>query len=472
MSSNPRKIGFIGRFAECLTRHFTGCVAVLAFGLIVWSTARANVVGVDTQNFNPITDGLDFVTVHSSKTLDPGVVNFGFFLNYAVNSLPNYENVSNQSRTDIVDTLFSSDLNFGVGLTRFWDAGFSLPQVHRQTVDSEIFRGQFETAGITELRFNTKVRVLGDPEAGGLALVASMNLNRIEDNPFSGQNPNPTFNYELVLDRSVGEASYSLNVGYRLRSPGDPVPGVPVQPFGDQYIASGAFSYLMSSWDTKLIAEIFSSFPAQSDEFTSDRDLSSLELLLGVKMDISHTLAFHAGGGTEISHGTGSPDWRIYSGLNWNIEPFSSGSKREGSIVRSENDRVVELSADDEDPFEGDPSASKETFIGRGVLFAFNSDEASEDLIKILTPMVEYLKRPPGFKQLVIEGHTDSVGGAPYNLELSQRRAARVKRSLVSLGLPSQKIKSSGFGEEKPIAPNTNYQGRSRNRRVEFKVYR
>jgi outer membrane protein OmpA-like peptidoglycan-associated protein len=132
----------------------------------------------------------------------------------------------------------------------------------------------------------------------------------------------------------------------------------------------------------------------------------------------------------------------------------------------------VELAADDEDPFKGDPSASKETFIGRGVLFAFNSDEASEDLIKILTPMVEYLKRPPGFKQLIIEGHTDSVGGAPYNLELSKRRAAKVKKSLVSLGLPAAKIKSSGFGEEKPIAPNTNYQGRSRNRRVEFKVYR
>lgn len=460
MRSNPTKFSF------------AGCLAVLGFGLIVSSKATANVLGVDTQNFNPITDGLDFVTVHSSKTLDPGVVNFGFFLNYAVNSLPNYENISNQSRTDIVDTLFSSDFNFGVGLTRIWDAGFSLPQVHQQTVDSEIFRGQFETAGITELRFNTKVRVLGDSESGGMAMAASMNLNRIEDNPFAGQNPNPTFNYELVLDKSDGEASYSLNLGYRLRSPGDPIPGVPVLPFGNQYIASGAISYLISSWDTKLIAEIFSSFPAQSDEFTSDRDLSSMELLVGMKMDLSHTLAFHAGGGTEISHGTGSPDWRIYSGLNWNIEPFSSGSKREGSIVRSENDKVVELSADDEDPFEGDPSASRETFIGRGVLFAFNSDEATEDLIKILTPMVEYLKRPPGFKQLIIEGHTDSVGGAPYNLELSQRRAARVKKSLVNLGLPSKKIKSSGFGEEKPIAPNTNYQGRSRNRRVEFKVYR
>ena len=57
----------------------------------------ANVVGVDTQNFNPTTSGLDFVTVHSSETLKPGYVNFGFYLNYAGNTLPNYVNQSTQS---------------------------------------------------------------------------------------------------------------------------------------------------------------------------------------------------------------------------------------------------------------------------------------------------------------------------------------------------------------------------------------
>ena len=104
--------------------------SLVLFSFCFVNNSDANVVGVDTQNFNPITDGLDYVTVHSSKTLEPGILNFGFFLNYAVNSLPNYENVSNQSRSKIVDTLLSSDLNFGYGLSSFWDIGFSLPQVH------------------------------------------------------------------------------------------------------------------------------------------------------------------------------------------------------------------------------------------------------------------------------------------------------------------------------------------------------
>lgn len=141
---------------------------LLTLGVWFWSSpAFGNVVGVDTQNFNPITDGLDYVTVHSSKTLEPGIINLGVFLNYAVNSLPNYENVSNQSRTDFVDTLFSSDLNVGIGLTRNWDAGFSMPQVHAQSVDSDVFRGEFENTGVTEFRLNTKVRILGNPIDGG-----------------------------------------------------------------------------------------------------------------------------------------------------------------------------------------------------------------------------------------------------------------------------------------------------------------
>ena len=41
----------------------------------------ANVTGSDAQNFNPTTNGLDFVTVQSSSTLEPGVFNFGVFLN-------------------------------------------------------------------------------------------------------------------------------------------------------------------------------------------------------------------------------------------------------------------------------------------------------------------------------------------------------------------------------------------------------
>ena len=98
-------------------------------------TEVSRIGAVDAQNFNPTTNGLDFVTVHSSKTLSPGVINFGLFFNYAVNTLPNYEDVSTQ-RFEPKDSLTSMDLNMGVGLMNNWDVGISLPQVLSQTVDA------------------------------------------------------------------------------------------------------------------------------------------------------------------------------------------------------------------------------------------------------------------------------------------------------------------------------------------------
>ena len=57
-------------------RHYgTVILAVAAAG--IGHVASANVIGNDTQNFNPTTNGLDFVTVQSSETLDPGIINFG-----------------------------------------------------------------------------------------------------------------------------------------------------------------------------------------------------------------------------------------------------------------------------------------------------------------------------------------------------------------------------------------------------------
>ena len=79
----------------------------------------------------------------------------------------------------------------------------------------------------------------------------------------------------------------------------------------------------------------------------------------------------------------------------------------------------------------------------------------------------------PSFTRLIIEGHTDSIGSDPYNMDLSLRRANTIKRWLVShYHLPAGKIITIGRGKHRPIADNGNYQGRQLNRRVEFTIYR
>lgn len=438
----------------------------------------ANVVGADTQNFNPITNGLDFVTVHSSETLKPGVFNFGLFLNFAVNSLPNYEDQSTQTRTNFSDSLISSDLNFGVGLMKNWDFGLSIPVLLSQSVDSDVgaFRGEFAQTGLTEFRANTKFRFLGD-DSQGMAVIASMNMNQIEDNPFAGTGAGPTFNLELAADTTLqNNWAVGVNAGYRFRQPGDPIPNIPVQPLGDQLIASVAGSYLIPGQDLKVITELFGSYPMEDTTFSSDRELSTLEFLLGAKWDATRDLAVHAGAGTQVIHGTSSPDWRIYSGINYVIGPVFSN--KSSAIYRVDEETVEADIASQEDFYEEDPFAyegeplKNETFRGRDVLFEFNSDQVHPDARESLQQFVDYLMGPAGFKTLVIEGHTDSIGSEAYNLDLSKRRALQVGRVMISMGLPKSKVKGVGFGESRPIADNGNFQGRAINRRVEFQVSR
>ncbi|MGE4130206.1 MAG: OmpA family protein [Bdellovibrionales bacterium] len=434
------------------------------------SISRANVVGADTQNFNPTNDGLDFVTVHSSEVLNPGLLNLGFFLNYAVNSLPNYEDTSTQSRTNFRDTLLSADFNFALGLLPNWEAGFSFPMLLRQKVDSDVstFRGEFAENGLTEVRLMTKYRFIGDHDHG-IAGVLSANFNQIEDNPFIGNNAGPTYNLELAGDTTFGRFATGANIGYRIRDPGTQISGVPVQPIDDEYIASVALSYY-TSWNTKIIAEVFGSMPVDSKQFVSDRNDESAEFLLGMKWDVTRAVAMHFGGGTEIIHGTSSPDWRLYTGLNWVLGPLFY--KPRNVIVRVKDQTLKSMEdLDTGDPFAGDPNVN-EAFVARDVLFEFNSDQLQPEAELSLKSLVNYLQRPPGFSSLEIEGHTDSIGSSAYNEKLSQRRAETVRKTLVRLGLPSTKVKAIGYGESRPIADNGNFQGRAMNRRVEFKVRR
>ena len=86
----------------------------------------------------------------------------------------------------------------------------------------------------------------------------------------------------------------------------------------------------------------------------------------------------------------------------------------------------------------------------------------------ILDQVAVTLKQYPGIKKMEIQGHTDSQGPSAYNLTLSQRRAQAVVDYLVNKKIDLDRLEARGYGEDKPIAPNSTKQGRSMNRRVEM----
>jgi outer membrane protein OmpA-like peptidoglycan-associated protein len=71
---------------------------------------------------------------------------------------------------------------------------------------------------------------------------------------------------------------------------------------------------------------------------------------------------------------------------------------------------------------------------------------------------------------VAVEGHTDNVGKAEYNLDLSERRAAAVRDFLVSQGVVAGRLTSAGFGMTRPLADNGTAEGRQRNRRVDLVI--
>ena len=75
--------------------------------------------------------------------------------------------------------------------------------------------------------------------------------------------------------------------------------------------------------------------------------------------------------------------------------------------------------------------------------------------------------------QLVeIQGHADERGADNYNLDLTERRAAAVKRAMVERGVDPLRLVSRGYGETQPLCNQRNEAGWSKKRRVEFVILR
>jgi len=101
----------------------------------------------------------------------------------------------------------------------------------------------------------------------------------------------------------------------------------------------------------------------------------------------------------------------------------------------------------------------------------FDSNQASlrEASYTELNELVEYMERRKHIR-VEIAGHTDNVGSKEANLELSRRRASRVKQYLVDQGIEAGRIEAKGYGEDRPVAGNNTEEGRQKNRRTEVRI--
>lgn len=110
-----------------------------------------------------------------------------------------------------------------------------------------------------------------------------------------------------------------------------------------------------------------------------------------------------------------------------------------------------------------------QTMIMRNIFFETDSYELKPESVTELKKLIHLLSLTPNIK-IEVGGHTDNVGTAEYNLNLSENRAQTVAQYLIDQGVENDRITWKGYGLTKPIGDNSTDLGRSENRRTEIRV--
>ncbi|NRS88597.1 outer membrane protein OmpA-like peptidoglycan-associated protein [Flavobacterium sp. 7E] len=161
--------------------------------------------------------------------------------------------------------------------------------------------------------------------------------------------------------------------------------------------------------------------------------------------------------------------------------PNVAGPKENGGCPWPDTDGDGVLDKDDKCPTvkgtvanSGCPEVTAEVIkqlndYGKTILFDSGKASFKEQTFAVLQSITDILKEYPN-SNFMIEGHTDSDGSNALNQTLSENRASAVRNYLVEKGINTDRLKSTGFGETKPISSNKTAKGKAENRRVEVSL--
>jgi outer membrane protein OmpA-like peptidoglycan-associated protein len=140
---------------------------------------------------------------------------------------------------------------------------------------------------------------------------------------------------------------------------------------------------------------------------------------------------------------------------------------------RVNGDGSVEKATLTESDVRGSFGATLAALPGRAASFTLyfleGKDELTPESSIELDKVFAELKRRP-LPDIVVIGHTDTVGGLAYNDKLSLARAERMKELMVGLGIPQERIEAAGRGKRELLVPTDDNVAEPRNRRVEINV--
>lgn len=235
---------------------------------------------------------------------------------------------------------------------------------------------------------------------------------------------------------------------------------------------------IVPAHDLHLLAEVDGSTTFR--KFASQEASSPVEFNGGVrKYWMDGRLATTVSSGVGISSGYGSPRLRAAIGIQYAPQALHD---RDGDGIVDAIDRCPTAPVDAARPGDriGCPPANGPRVIvkvvGDRILilqpinFVTGSSDILNDSLEVVDQVAILMKATPQLQKVLVEGHTDNIGGAPYNQGLSDTRAKAVAQALIDRGVAADRLTSKGWGLARPLTTNETDAGRAKNRRVEFHI--
>lgn len=487
-------------------------LAILA-ALLALGTGRALAEDPTARGFDPDTARLALsleggFAVETAGAATKGTRSLGVVIDYASGLLALK---LGDERDELLASRLSLNILAGWSLGRV-EIAANLPLAVLQSSDFSMLERQGVTgplvspiapSALGDLRVGAKVPLLDASSFPiGVAAMVDARLPTGNGDAFYGDGFAVT--PSIVLSRPLGRLRLDAQLGYLFRDVGQYA-----QLVVHDMLVYGAGATLklpslaaLHRW--VAIGEVVGGWPRGND-LQTQRYRSPLSARAGVRMFLSRALAVETGAGTGLGEaGFGRESWRVFVGARWTGVGAGNGDEdpdKDGipnakdqcplDAGPAELDGCPDLDGDaipdreDDCPREPGPAQNdgcplkeeepiveietERLSLKDAIHFDTAKDTIKSESFKILDEIARILVDHPELKKVRVEGHTDNVGGASYNKDLSQRRAASVVRYLSTKNL-GDRLVPMGYGFERPIASNQTAGGRAKNRRVEFTI--
>lgn len=400
------------------------------------------------------------------------------------------------------------ELGIEVPVALWQDSDFSL--LARQGIASGPLVAPIATTALGDVRLGAKVPVLRQGSFP-LGLAAMLDLRLPTGNGDAFYSDGLALVPSAIATRAFGRVRLDAQVGYELRRAGQYA----------QLVVHDGWTYgaganvdlpplgKLERW--RAIAEVVGGWPRGYD-LSGARYRAPLSARGGLRWFAWRDLSVEAGAGAGLGEaGYGREAWRVFAGVRWvpkprppepPLPPDDDWDKdgvpnakdqcprepgpaetdgcpdRDGDGIPDKDDKCPDQPGPVENDgcpvAEGEPLVEIETerlSLKDAIHFDTAKDTIKSESFKILNQIAELLKQHAELKRVRVEGHTDNVGSAAYNKDLSRRRARSVVRYLIEKGgVAAGRLEAEGYGFERPVASNATAVGRAKNRRVEFKI--